>query len=65
MRSSALRARVRERIDPMVLVVGRPLSRYSVCQVCGLDSGPWLTRRAAELSSLLHLHAHHMRIEVS
>lgn len=28
----------------------RPLRRWSVCQLCGLDSGPWLTLQAARIT---------------
>ena len=51
----ALRDRIAGRID----IIGLPLRRLSVCRLCGLDSGPWLTRQAAEVSSLLHLTSHH------
>ena len=32
---------------------------YSVCSICGLDSGPWRSRRIASWSSLKHLKAWH------
>ena len=40
-------------------ITGPPLARESRCLLCGLDSGPWLTRHAARISGLMHLAAHH------
>ena len=37
----------------------RPLRHRSVCQLCGLDSGPWLTLQTARISGLMHLASHH------
>ena len=42
-----------------ITTTGRPLRRWSVCQLCGLDSGPWLTLQAARISGLMHLASHH------
>ena len=50
---------LRDRIAGLIDITGRPFRRFSVCRLCGLDSGPWLTRQAAEVSSLLHLTSHH------
>lgn len=59
MTTTDLRALVRSRIVGRAIVTGSPLRRYSECLLCGLDSGPWLTRHAAEVSGLLHLTGHH------
>lgn len=56
---SAPRVALRERLHGLVTVEGGPLQRMSVCLLCGLDSGPWLTRQAAEISGMLHLDSHH------
>ena len=41
-------------------VTGLPdLRRMSKCLLCNLDSGPWLTTQAAEVSGLLHITGHH------
>ena len=50
---------LRDRIAGRAVVTGPPLRRISRCLMCGLDSGPWLTRQAAEVSGLLHLTSHH------
>ena len=42
-----------------ITTTGRPLRRWSVCQLCGLGSGPWLTLQAARISGLMHLASHH------
>ena len=51
---------VKRRINGRTIVTGPPLRRVSVCLLCGLDSGPWITRHAAEVSGLLHLTKHHV-----
>ena len=56
---STPRAALRDRLHGLVKVKGGPFQRMSVCLLCGLDSGPWLTRQAAEISGLLHLEGHH------
>ena len=50
---------LRDRLWGVVYVTGPPLRRMSKCLLCGLDSGPWLTRHAAAVSGLLHLTGHH------
>lgn len=50
---------VNERLKGRAVVTGPPLRRMSVCLLCGLDSGPWMTRHAAEVSGMLHLYSHH------
>ena len=50
---------IQERIGEHIIVTGVPLRRWTVCQLCGLDSGPWMCRRSAEVSGLLHLTGHH------
>lgn len=42
-----------------ITTTGRPLRRWSVCQLCGLSSGPWLTLQTARISGLMHLASHH------
>ena len=42
-----------------ITTTGRPLRRWSVCQLCGLDSGPWLMLQTARISGLMHLANHH------
>ena len=50
---------VNERLKGRAVVTGPPLRRMSVCLLCGLDSGPWMSTHAAEVSGLLHLIRHH------
>ena len=57
-----IRNDVRDRIRPHIRISGEPLRRMSACLMCGLDSGPWLTKQAAEISGLLHLSGHHPEI---
>ena len=40
-------------------VLGFPGRRWSKCHLCGLDSGPWLTKFQATASGMLHLSVHH------
>ena len=54
---------VRSRIVGQAIVTGPPTRRMSECLLCGLDSGPWLTRQAAEVSGLMHLTNHHHQQE--
>lgn len=54
-----IRTAVQTRINENTVVTGPPLRRMSTCLLCGLDSGPWLTKQAAEISGLLHLSGHH------
>lgn len=58
-RVGIVRRSVRDRIEGSAIVTGPPLGRMSKCLLCNLDSGPWLTRQAAEVSGLLHVTSHH------
>lgn len=58
-RVGIVRQSVRDRIEGRAIVTGPPLRRMSKCLLCNLDSGPWLTTQAAEVSGLLHITGHH------
>lgn len=57
--SAIVRDAVRARLAGRAIVTGPPLRHMSRCLMCGLDSGPWLTRQSAEVSGLLHLTRQH------
>ena len=42
-----------------IRTVGHWWSWRSVCDECGLDSGPWASRWTADVSGLLHITRHH------
>lgn len=58
-RVGIVRQSVRDRIEGRAIVTGPPLRRMSKCLLCNLESGPWLTTQAAEVSGLLHITGHH------
>ena len=62
MTDRVVRTAVQSRIEGRAIVTGGPLRRWSVCLLCGLDSGPWMCRRSAEVSGLLHLTRHHANV---
>ena len=57
--SRPVREAVRRRIAGRTRTVGHWWSWRSVCDECGLDSGPWSSRWTADVSGLLHITRHH------
>lgn len=58
---SSVRAALDAALEGKVSTEGCLLRWRSVCLICGLDSGPWTTKRTAQESGLLHLYAHHTK----